>query len=617
MVRTRRSWTGTAAVLALAVSAVVTATSLPELVAPAEARVVVVQRAAPGRPVPTARPVGAQRVRVSWTPPTAPGRARVTGYRVTRHGRDARGRGPSAVSLPAGSRTLVVSGLQAGQRYTFSVAATSRSGLGRIARVRAVTKAMSAPGVAAGSAVVPSASAPATSSAAGTPSPPTITASSAGDRTMTAAWAAPTQQGSSAVTGYRVSRDGLDSEGKGPWSTVLPPDQRGFTMTLLNNGTTYAFSVAAINAAGEGTPVTVRLTPGLAPTPAPAVGLGDRPVVAQSAVGQPASLRRGGVTGPRLRMAGVAVWGVPDGVTAGGDFALNQYRDRARIAAAARAWGANHLRLRVLADDYNNDRQGLSKARRLEMIRGWRDAATAQGLYLYVTWWDSLDGYAEDANWPSRYRSAFPMMTDVYRTLGNDAHVFYEPFNEPNSFANQWSAWGSAMRATVAHWRGLGYRGILLIDTPVWSHAYDDAAMTALEQYDATQTGMSGKHQLVFAKHDYANEGWADAGNSFEPTKWRNDTGGSQRHHLIWETEYGNYNGDSSSVHLSWSRQASSFFADELGNAARPNYVGATAFVWGSWWDANALTDGSNTNPTAWGLAVRDSFLRRAAAPGF
>jgi hypothetical protein len=406
----------------------------------------------------------------------------------------------------------------------------------------------------------------------------------------------------------------VDIEGKGPWSTVVPAAQRSFRMTLLRNGTTYAFSVAAVSALGNGPAATVRLTP---KAPSAPTAAGDRPVVVQSAVGQPSTLRRGGAAGERLRMAGVAVWGVPDSVTSGGSFALNQYADRARIVANAKAWGANHIRLRVLADDYNNNRQGLSKATRLSMIKAWRDAATAQGLYLYVTWWDSLDGYAEDANWPSRYASAFAMMSDVYAALGRDDHVFYEPFNEPNSFGDTWNAWSRAMRATVTHWRTIGYRGVLIIDTPDWSHAYDDAQMTALEVHDSQATGMAGKHQLIFAKHDYANEGWANGGNTFEPAKWRAETGGTQRKHLIWETEYGNYNGDPSTVHLSWSQQASSFFADEFLNTSRTNYVGATSFVWGPWWDANALTDTSNSTPTAWGRAVRDNFLGRAGVRGF
>lgn len=344
----------------------------------------------------------------------------------------------------------------------------------------------------------------------------------------------------------------------------------------------------------------------------PPASTGSRPVVVQSAIGQPATLRKGGADGRRLRMAGVCVWGIPDHVTGGGGFALGQYENRARIVATAKAWGANHIRLRVLADDYNHDRQGLSKARRLQMIKDWRDTATAAGLYFYVTWWDSLAAYAGREHWPFRYYTAFPMMTAVHRALGDDPKVLYEPFNEPNSFADKWPVWSRAMRGTVAHWRSIGYTGVLVIDTPDWSHAYDDAAMTALERYDAGRPGMGGKHQLVFAKHDYASDGWPDDSNDFDAAQWRSSTGGAEQNHLIWETEFGNYNGDPTTVHPSWSKQAAAFFVDEL-DGDRASYVGVTSFVWGDWWDVNALTEADDTTPTEWGRSVRDA-LQRADA---
>lgn len=533
----------------------------------------------------TGSSVASERVSITWSAPQAS--SPITGYRVSRDGTDLEGKGAWATTVPADTRTFTMTLLRNDQPYTVSVAAITSAGQGPAASIRLTPTAK--------------------------PSAPVISGSSVGDHTMTVSWTPPVRTGSTAITGYRVARDGTDTEGRGPWSTVLPATSRTFTMTLLRNDVQYTFAVAAVNAAGLGAAATVPLTPrATTSTPPDSPTTGSRPVVVQSAVGEPATLRKGGATGPRLRMAGVCVWGVPDSVTEGGAFGLNQYRDRARIVATAKAWGANHIRLRVLADDYNNNRQGLSKAQRLQMIKDWRDTATAAGLYFYVTWWDSLDGYAQDGNWPTRYGSAFQMMTDVHRTLGNDDRVFYEPFNEPNSFGDQWNAWGNAMRATVTHWRSIGYRGVLLIDTPVWSHAYDDNAMSALERHDAAQAGMGGKHQLVWAKHDYANEGWPDGGNTFSPTKWRNDTGGAQRDHVIWETEFGNYNGDPSTVHLSWSQQASRFFADELDNTARPNFAGATPFVWGPWWDANALTAADNTTPTAWGRAVRDGLLARA-----
>ena len=547
----------------------------------------------PSAPVLGQADVASQRAVLRWSPPTAPGTYPVKAYWVGRNGTDAEGKGPWGTRVDATTRSFAFTLLRNDVDYVLKVRAITAAGWGPTARVT----------------VRPTAQAQG----------PVVVSTATGDGTMSLTWAPPAS--GAQVTGYRVARDGTDREGKGPWSTVLGAEARTFTMTLLRNDVTYSFSVATVTASGTGPATTVRLTPGTGETstpptpttPVPATE-GDRPVVVQSAVGQPATLRRGGPGGERLRMAGVSVWGVPDQVTAGGGFAARQYADRDTIAATVRAWGGNHLRLRVLADDYDHDRYGLSKAQRLAMIDGWRDAAARHGLYLYVTWWDSLDGYAEDANWPTRYRSAFAMMRDVHRTLGDDEHVLYEPFNEPNGFGENWGAWSTAMRDTVAHWRSIGYTGVLIIDTPQWSHAYDDAAMRALETYDAARPGMGGKHQLVFARHDYANEGWADGGDTFEPARWRAETGGAQRHHLIWETEYGHYNGSPSSVHLSWSQQASRFFADELDNPARANFVGATSFVWGPWWDANGLTEADNTTPTAWGRAARDGFLSRARA---
>ena len=423
-----------------------------------------------------------------------------------------------------------------------------------------------------------------------------------GAHSILVSWAPPSRFGTAEITGYRVAR--------GSWSTEVPASQRSFRLTRLRTGDRYTVSVRALQDSRAGGATIVTLTPG---TRDPTASTGERPVVVQSAIGEPATLRQGGPAGQRLRMAGVCVWGVPDYVTGGGGFALDQYENRKQIVATARSWGANHIRLRVLADDYDNDRQGLSKVQRLQMIKDWRDAATSAGLYFYVTWWDSLAAYAGREHWPFRYHTAFPMMTDVHRALGDDPKVLYEPFNEPNSFEDKWPVWSRAMRGTVAHWRSIGYTGVLVIDTPDWSHAYDDDAMTALERYDAGRPGMGGKHQLVYAKHDYASDGWPDDGNDFDAARWRRLTGGAdQHHHLIWETEFGNYNGDPTTVHPSWSQQAARFFVDEL-YEDRQSYVGVTSFVWGDWWDVNALTDASNSTPTRWGRSVRDSLLRAGA----
>ena len=70
----------------------------------------------------------------------------------------------------------------------------------------------------------------------------------------------------------------------------------------------------------------------------------------------------------------------------------------------------------------------------------------------------------------------------------------------------------------------------------------------------------------------------------------------------------GNYNGDPSTVSDSWSSAAATFFANRF--ADQPNYVGAAAFVFGNWWDANAMTSSNNVSTTTWGSSAR-RFLAR------
>jgi hypothetical protein len=52
-----------------------------------------------------------------------------------------------------------------------------------------------------------------------------------------------------------------------------------------------------------------------------------------------------------------------------------------------------------------------------------------------------------------------------------------------------------------------------------------------------------------------------------------------------------------------WSSAAARFFADRFD--AQPNYVGAAAFLFGAWWDANAMTASNNVSATTWGNSAR------------
>lgn len=308
--------------------------------------------------------------------------------------------------------------------------------------------------------------------------------------------------------------------------------------------------------------------------------------------------------GNQLKMDGVTVWGIKDGVT--GDFGASEYANRQAIVNTIKSWGANHIRFRLVASDYDKQTY-MTKAEYIKEVKDWRDATVAAGMYFMPIWWDGLDGDYSKANWATQYSKAFPMMTDVVNALGNDPMVLYEPFNEPTDAPSD-DQWLAAMKDTVRHFRNdLSYTGVLVLDTRVWSHHYDDARMTQLEQYDATLTGMGGKHQLIFAKHDYANEGYSNPDGGFDSSYWAaNGNNWDFSKHASWETEFGNYNGDPSTTHLPWAQGAASWMAAKVNDGT---LAGASAFVWGPWYDANAITTGGDTTPTTWGGYVKNNFL--------
>jgi cellulase (glycosyl hydrolase family 5) len=385
----------------------------------------------------------------------------------------------------------------------------------------------------------------------------------------------------------------LREAGAGSWRAVSAPHdvacgrsvgplRIGQRVTGLRSQVAYEYRVAIDAPPAGGEPLysnVKRFTTG---------GDARRPVVASSVLW---------ANGTRLQLKGVNVWGLRDSVTT--SFADAQYANRAQVARTIKSWGANLVRFRVLADEYT--------PAQLQQIKDWRDAVIGQGMYFMLCSWDALDGAHSDAGWAGNGWRVHQMFKDIHTALGDDPMVIYEVTNEPNNVS--WDAWQANMRASVQYFREtIGYRGLLVID-PIWwansgggGQGYDDARYSALEAYDAARLG--GPHQLAFAKHDYANN---YPGKGWNAAAWVAAQGGSQTKHLIFETEFGNYNGDPSTVSSAWSSAAAAFFAGRF--AAQPNYVGAAAFVFGPWWDANALTGPDNVTQTAWGSAVKDKLF--------
>ena len=162
----------------------------------------------------TARP-GVGSANVSWTAPSSDGGSAVTGYTVTII--------PSASAgvVTVTGTTASVTGLANGVTYTFAVAASNAAGTGPASLSGPVTT-FDVPGA------------------------PTNVIAVAGDQSVLLTWTAPTNTGGTPVSSYVIASPQAPS----PQVTFAGPTSAA--VTSLTDGTTYTFTVAAVNAVGTG-----------------------------------------------------------------------------------------------------------------------------------------------------------------------------------------------------------------------------------------------------------------------------------------------------------------------------------------------------------------------------
>jgi hypothetical protein len=164
---------------------------------------------------------------LSWTAPVSDGGAALTDYTVE-YSSDS---GTTWTTFTDGTSTTAsttVTGLSNGTTYTFRVSAVTAAGTG---------------------AVSDSASATTLSE----PDPPTSLSATAGIEQVALTWTAPSSNGGSAITDYTIE---YSSDSGTTWTTFADGTSTATsaTVTGLSTGTTYTFKVAAVNAAGTGTP---------------------------------------------------------------------------------------------------------------------------------------------------------------------------------------------------------------------------------------------------------------------------------------------------------------------------------------------------------------------------
>jgi hypothetical protein len=202
---------------------------------------------APDAPTMGTATAGDAAATVTWGAPTVDGGSPVTGYVVSVYQGDAT-TAFRTLTAPAGATTTQVSGLTNGTPYTFTVAAVNSVG--------------TSPASGRSASVTPAAQAT-------VPGAPVLGTVTAGNTTASVTWAAPTADGGAAISGYRVSVfQGAGTTAARTVDVAAPATTAD--VTGLVNGTSYAFSVAAVNSVGTGpdsarsglvTPVTVAGAP--------------------------------------------------------------------------------------------------------------------------------------------------------------------------------------------------------------------------------------------------------------------------------------------------------------------------------------------------------------------
>ena len=183
----------------------------------------------PGAPTSlTATASGTSTIDLSWTAPSSDGGSAITGYRIEVSSDG----GSSWISLVVDTddtNTTYEDRLPAGTTRHYRVSAINANGTGTASNVDNATTTTTVPGA-----------------------PTSLTATASGTTAIDLSWTAPSSDGGSAITGYRIE---VSSDGGSSWNdreANTGSTTTTYSHTGLSAGTTRHYRVSAINSVGTG-----------------------------------------------------------------------------------------------------------------------------------------------------------------------------------------------------------------------------------------------------------------------------------------------------------------------------------------------------------------------------
>ncbi len=181
---------------------------------------------APGAPTGLAATAGDAQVNLSWQAPGSDGGAQITGYNIYE------GTSPAVTGKPVASAKgtgVTVKNLANGTTYYFKVTAVNQAGEGPASGAVAATPA----------------------AAITQPGSPNGLTASPGSGQVTLSWTAPASDGGTGISGYEIYRGTRPGGESSVPVNGTPVQSTSYTLTGLTNGTTYYFTVAAVNKANR------------------------------------------------------------------------------------------------------------------------------------------------------------------------------------------------------------------------------------------------------------------------------------------------------------------------------------------------------------------------------